>query len=344
MPIFTFDMFLNEVKYGGPHVHLIEFLLCLAISILIIHYIFKGLIFLICKNKHISEHILKRTFNGLAPCIGILLGISFIEYFITIPDFVKKHIDLLFHIVLTFTITLFIAHLCSEWIKYKMGRTSKQMGSTSILATAVDCAVYAIGALIFLESYGISISPLLTALGVGGLASALALQDTLNNLFTGITTLVSKQIRIGDYVKLSSGEEGRVVDMNWRNTTINTPTNNMIIVPNKNFGASTLTNYEQPYAECTILIPLTVTYGSDLNKVEETTLEVARYVLQKSEYGVSGFEPKVQFSSLGDYGISFNVVLRLRNVIDQASLKHQFIKRIYQKYEEKDIQLLIRHD
>ncbi|WP_367116585.1 mechanosensitive ion channel domain-containing protein [Megasphaera sp.] len=64
---------------------------------------------------------------------------------------------------------------------------------------------------------------------------------------------------MGDYIRLSSGEAGRVVDMNWRNTTIRTATGNMVIVPNKSIATATLTNYEQPLAECTISIPLTIT-------------------------------------------------------------------------------------
>lgn len=186
--------------------------------------------------------------------------------------------------------------------------------------------------------------PVLTALGDGGLASALALQDTLANLFSGITTIFSKQVRMGDYIKLASGEAGRVVDMNWRNTTIRTATGNMIIVPNKNIAASNVMNYEQPLAECTISIPITITYDNDLQKVEQVTLDVARYILKRSEYGVSGFEPLVRYDQLGEYGIRFQVVLRIRNILDEATLKHQFIKRIFNRYREENIQLLVRHD
>ncbi|XOQ51434.1 MAG: Transporter [Acidaminococcus timonensis] len=188
------------------------------------------------------------------------------------------------------------------------------------------------------------LGPVLTALGAGGLASALALQDTLANLFSGITTIFSKQVRMGDYIKLASGEAGRVVDMNWRNTTIRTATGNMIIVPNKNIAASNVMNYEQPLAECTIYIPITITYDNDLQKVEQVTLDVARYILKRSEYGVSGFEPLVRYDQLGEYGIRFQVVLRIRNILDEATLKHQFIKRIFNRYREENIQLLVRHD
>ena len=215
------------------------------------------------------------------------------------------------------------------------------------LREGIDIAnlcVYLMGVLFILSSYGISISPLLTALGAGGLASALALQDTLANLFSGITTLVSKQVHMGDYIRLASGEAGRVVDMNWRNTTIRTATGNMVIVPNKSIATATLTNYEQPLAECTISIPLTITYDNDLQHVEDVTLGVARHILDHSEYGVTGFEPLVRYDQMGEYGISFKVVLRIRNIVDEAVLKHQFIKRIYTTYKKENIQLLIRHD
>ena len=151
-------------------------------------------------------------------------------------------------------------------------------------------------------------------------------------------------MRTGDYIKLASGEAGRVVDMNWRNTTIRTATGNMIIVPNKNIAASNVMNYEQPLAECTISIPITITYDNDLQKVEQVTLDVAWYILKRSEYGVSGFEPLVRYDQLGEYGIRFQVVLRIRNILDEATLKHQFIKRIFNRYREENIQLLVRHD
>ncbi len=103
-------------------------------------------------------------------------------------------------------------------------------------------------------------------------------------------------------------------------------------------------NYEQPLAECTISIPITITYDNDLKQVEQVTLDVARCILKRSEYGVSGFEPLVRFDQLGDYGIRFQVVLRIKNILDEATLKHQFIKAIVNRYKEENIRLLVRHD
>jgi small-conductance mechanosensitive channel len=188
-----------------------------------------------------------------------------------------------------------------------------------------------------LESFGVSISPLLTALGVGGLAAALALQDTLANLFSGINILMAKQIKIGDFVKLSTGEEGHILDMNWRNTTIKTPTENMVVIPNQKFASSTITNYAQPFAECSITIPLGVSYDSDLEHVEKVTAALAKEILQETAGGVTCFEPLVRYTGFAESGITFTVILRVKTVTDQYLIRHQFIKKLPARYRQAGI-------
>lgn len=341
MPL-SLDSLAYEIQYGGPHVHLAVFIICQIIGIILLYYVFHIITYLINRYTQLPQDILDHITRFMPTMMGMCCGIAMADNIMDLPDIVKPHMQMIFYNVLTFTITLFIAHLISAFLQYKLSNSNLRNGSTSILATVINVGVYAIGIILILDAHGISISPLLTALGVGGLASALALQDTLSNLFSGITTLVSKQIRIGDYIKLSTGASGRVTDMNWRNTTLRTSTGNMIIVPNKSIAASTLMNYEQPLAECTITIPLTITYGSNLEQVESVTLETARHILANSQYGVTGFEPAVRYKELGEYGIAFDVVLRIKNVVDEGILKHQFIKAIYQAYQEAEIKLLER--
>lgn len=79
----------------------------------------------------------------------------------------------------------------------------------SLFVNLTKLFVFLVGVLIGLQSVGISITPILTALGVGGLAVALALQDTLSNLFAGLHIIATKQVKPGDFVKLESGERGR---------------------------------------------------------------------------------------------------------------------------------------
>jgi small-conductance mechanosensitive channel len=263
----TWDLLMEEFKNGGPHVHFVAFILFNILGILVLHYVFRWLIDFLSKHTRGSREAWAGAFRFLPVLLGMQLGIKLTKDILDLPKFVRHILNQHFHSLVIFTVTLFTAHLIAAYLKSRLSKSEERSSSMSILATVVDIGVYMVGFLFILNSYGISISPLLTALGAGGLASALALQDTLANLFSGITTIFSKQVRMGDYIKLASGESGRVVDMNWRNTTIRTATGNMIIVPNKNIAASNLTNYEQPLAECTITIPITITYDNDLQKV-----------------------------------------------------------------------------
>lgn len=327
----------NRIINGGFKTHLVVFFISLALGIILLRMVFAKVLKIIATKTKISYPLLQQTFRGIPTLSGILIGIYAAMEILTIPPKPLLFLQRLFHANVILCLTLMVAHLGSGYLKHKLGKTSKDFASTSIIATAIDLTVYAIGILILLESFGVSISPLITALGVGGLATALALQDTLANLFSGINILVSKQIKMGDFVKLSTGEEGHVVDMNWRNTTIKTLTENMAVVPNKTIASSIITNYAQPFAECSISIPLAVSYGSDLNHVEKVTVAVAKKILLETEGGVKKFEPFIRYGSIAGSSINFNVILRVKTVTDQQLVCHEFIKSIYERYQQEGI-------
>ncbi|TWH47809.1 mechanosensitive ion channel family protein [Sporomusa sp. KB1] len=332
----------NRIVNGGFKTHLVIFIICLVVGSIILQWVFSKILKIIAQKTNISYSLLQQTFKGIPTLLGILIGIYVAMEVLAIPPGPKLFLQHLFHSIVIMTLTLMVAHLASGYLKHKLGQKSEQFASTSILVTTIDLAVYAIGILVLLESLGVSISPLITALGVGGLATALALQDTLANLFSGINTLVSKQIKMGDFVKLSTGEEGHVIDMNWRNTTIKTPTENMVVVPNQKIASSIITNYAQPFAECSISIPIGVSYESDLDHVEKVTAAVAKEVLEETKGGATGFEPFVRYCSFGEYSINFNVILRVKTVTDQHLIRHQFIKRIYARYLQEGIVIPIQ--
>lgn len=327
----------NKIINGGFKIHLLVFFSSLAFGIIIIQQVFYRLLKIAARKTNLSYLLLQQIFRGIPTLLGMLIGFYAVMQILTIPPKPLFFLQKLFHSLVILSLTLLVARLASGYLKQKFGKTSGAFASTSILATSIDLAVYTIGILFLLESFGVAISPLLTALGVGGLAVALALQDTLANLFSGINILVAKQIKIGDFVKLSTGEEGHVVDMNWRNTTVKTSTENMVVVPNQKFASSTITNYAQPFAECSISIPIGVSYESDLDHVEQVTVAVAREVLQETEGGVHGFEPIVRYNGFGDSSIHLNVILRVRSVTDQYLVRHEFIKKIHVRYQQQGI-------
>lgn len=240
-------------------------------------------------------------------------------------------------VIIVLSATWVAAQTATRAMRIYALRTQGVIRTSSIFINITRLAIFVVGVLVLLQTLGISVTPLLTALGVGGLAVALALQDTLSNLFAGVQVLASKQIRPGDFVALDSGEHGYVVDLNWRNTSIRQLPNNMVIVPNKKLAETIVTNYYRPQRELSVLFEVGVAYDSDLEEVERITIEVAREVLRDVEGGIPAFEPFVRYHTFGDSSIGFTVVLRAREFTDQYLIKHEFLKRLHRRYGEEGI-------
>jgi len=197
--------------------------------------------------------------------------------------------------------------------------------------------VWTIGGLVLLDSLGVAITPLLTALGVGGLAVALALQDTLTNLFAGVHILASRKVQPGDFIQLDNGMQGYVVDTNWRNTIIRQLPNNILVVPNATVASSIVTNYHLPEHEMSVTVACGVSYESDLEHVERVAAEVGREVMLEVEGAVPRHEPVIRFTDFGGSSVNFNVGLRASDVSAQALIIHEFIKRLHSRYAQEGI-------
>jgi small-conductance mechanosensitive channel len=199
---------------------------------------------------------------------------------------------------------------------------------TSLTRNIVSAVISVLGLLVILNGLGLSITPMLTALGVGGLAVALALQEPLGNFFAGLFLTLAGQIRVGDYVKLDSGEEGYVVDFSWRSTRLRMLANNLIVVPNAKLAQAIMVNHHLPSEECAVLVQVGVDYASDLGHVERVAIDVGREVMSSVPGGVAEFEPFVRFHTFGESSVDFTMILRARQFVDQYLVKHEFIKRL----------------
>ena len=135
--------------------------------------------------------------------------------------------------------------------------------------------VLSIGAMVLMHYLGLDIRPMLTALGVGGLALALALQDTLANFFAGVHILAEEPISVGHFIRLSSGEEGTVIDIGWRTTRVRTGSNNIIVIPNTKITSGILINFSLPEARAVVEIPVVAGRDADAARVREIILEEA---------------------------------------------------------------------
>jgi small-conductance mechanosensitive channel len=238
-------------------------------------------------------------------------------------------------IALLYSVTLVLAKFTAGFVNIFIQRTEGV--PTSLISNLAKIAVFVLGTLIILQTVGVEITPIVTTLGIGGLAVGLALQDTLANLFSGFYLIISKQVRTGDYVKLDAGHEGYVLDISWRNTTIKEISNNVVIVPNSKLSSAIFTNYHLPAKEITLTLDVGVSYDSDLDKVEKVTVEVAKEVMQEIAPNLIANEPYIRFHNFGDFSIDFTLYMRVSEYFDQRIGKHIFIKKLHKRYQQAGI-------
>ena len=234
-------------------------------------------------------------------------------------------------------LTLIGLRMTDRVVRKYGNRLSTTLPLTSLTQNLAKAIILLFGALMILNNLGISITPLLTALGVGGLAVALALQETLTNLFAGIHITMARQVRVGDYVKIDSGQEGYVADISWRNTRVRTLSNSLIMIPNTKLSQAIVTNFTLPTPEMAVLVEVGVDYRSDLEKVEKITSQVGKETMKEVAGGVSEFEPFIRYHTFGPYSINFTVILQGKTFVDQYLLKHEFIKRLHRRYAQEKI-------
>ncbi|MEU3369911.1 mechanosensitive ion channel family protein [Streptomyces sp. NPDC006711] len=299
--------------------------------------------------KWLGKHALRTRWRGddiivdalrtVAPWAAAIAGAaaaaSALPLTARVAGIVNHTLSALIILITTFTVARVVAGLVQSLAQSRTGVA----GSATIFVNITRVVVVAMGALVALETVGVSIAPLLTALGVGGLAVALALQDTLANLFAGVHILASKTVQPGDYIRLSGGEEGYVVDINWRNTVVRNLSNNLVIIPNARLARTNMTNYTRPEQELTIVVQVGVGYECDLEHVERVTLDVVDSVMTDITGALPGHEAAVRFHTFADSRVNFSVILGVGEFSDQYRIKHEFIKRLHRRYRAEGISI-----
>lgn len=211
--------------------------------------------------------------------------------------------------------------------------------SSSLIPNAVRIVIILIGFVFFLGDLGYDIFPIIGALGIGGLAAALAFQDTLANLFSGFTILASRKVRAGDYIQLSSGETGFVTDINWRETTIRDFSNNLVIIPNSQITSNIITNYNLPQNDIFVELVIGVAYDSDLEQVERVVRETTKLAYAESMGEEMDTEPVFFYTGFFDSSINFKLKVLVKRFEDRMKVQHPLIKAIHRRFQEEGIEI-----
>ncbi len=290
-----------------------------------------------------TSHLDDLLIEGLeAPSMLLIISLAlYISLQLSeIPEAYTMYVVKGMQLSLILTLTMGLANVSGKLIAYFMKKVELPISVTGLLYAVTKAIVYAVGSLMMLNAVGVSITPIITALGVGGLATALALQDTLSNLFAGIHILAEHTIRVGDFIRLETGQEGYVEDISWRTTRIRMLPNNMVIVPNSKLAQSVVINYHLPDTTTGFQVRVSVSYDADPDLVERVLLEEAEKAAREVPGLLSDPAPSVRFlPGFGPSSLDFSINCKARDYLDQYLAQHELNKRIFKRFKQEGIEI-----
>jgi small-conductance mechanosensitive channel len=312
----------------------------LAIGLLVRRLLFSALARWAQKTSGQWDDIIVRALRGPFIIWVLMLAIHLASQVSSLPDKISNSIGKILVFLFIVSLTVVGSKIAGEAVKAYGTRTQGTLPVTSLTQNVAQLVVIVIGLLILLDSLRISITPLLTALGVGGLAVALGLQDTLANFFAGVHVSLAGNVRLGDYIKLGTGEEGYVSDITWRTTTVRALSNNLIIIPNSKLAQAIVINYHLPEKRLGMSITVPVSYDSDLDLVERILLEEAQKGAQEIEGLLADPAPSVRFiPGFGNSSLDFTLGCQVSEFVYQYPVQHELRKRILMRFRRENIQI-----
>ena len=294
------------------------------------------------KNLRFSEGVL-RSLRGLSILWFGLLGLNIALSLPNLPLFPSLILlsQKLLLVAFLASATWVVAQLSVEILRVYTTGDDGISSLTSLFEFLAKVLIFSCGFLLILSSIGISITPMLTAFGIGGVSLGLALQNTLANLMSGINIITSKKVRPGDYIELRTGEAGYVRDVDLRCTVIEEITNNLLVIPNAQIISSSFRNYSLPDHSLLIPVEVGISYDSDLEKVEKVTLEVMQEIAQLLQPHLGNYKPLILYGKLDYYSIVLTVYLKVveEEFFQHLTIKHEFIKLLHRRYQQEGIKL-----
>jgi len=292
------------------------------------------------KSASRVDLLITKTLSGPIMIWALILGLYFATQSSELPARVAGYVALSLGSLWIVSLTIMAVELTGSLVKFYGGRVAGDLPATSLTKNLAQLFVIIVGALILLRELNIDITPLLTALGVGGLAVALALQDTLSNLFGGFYVSIAGQVRLGDYIKINTGEEGYITDITWRSTSLRALNNTFIIVPNSKLAQAIVTNYNLPEKRMIFSIRVSAGYDSDADRVEQVLLEETTAAAGSVAGLLAEPAPSVRFlPGFGDSALEFTLNVQIGEFADQFPVQHELRKRILRRFRQEGIDM-----
>lgn len=301
------------------------FIILRAVAVIIEKFILKAT----AKTKtNIDDEFIKKVskpVNITILLIGLRIALEEIPLSQSVDEIFGRIVSSVIILMVAYIIYLFVDIVLFFFLRSKIkgGSQGTRESLLSLVNSVLRVAWVVLAVLYILDLWGVQIGPLLAGLGIAGLAVALALQPTLGNVFSGISILLDKSVKVGDLVYLDAETKGKILHVGLRSTKIVTFDNELIIVPNSKLADSRIQNVALPEKKSRAVIPFSVAYGSDINKVKKLILAE----IKKIKHAVHDPEPAVRFVEMADSALKFKAYFHVDDYdnrfesIDEANTK-----------------------
>jgi small-conductance mechanosensitive channel len=244
-----------------------------------------------------------------------------------------------------------IAIIPIAWLASWSGRWSRHLLETRVfdrmkvdysqrfsIGNLVRYVVMTIVVLIGLSTVGISLSGLAVLFGVLGVGLGFGLQSTVGNFFSGLVIILSRPIKEGDFIKTSSADgayEGTVTQIKLIYSVINTTLNETIVIPNSAIAGNSVHNYSYDDPSITLLIPVQVSYSSDIDLV----LEVLKEIGDSCPFRKPRVSSNAIVGSFDDSGITVKVYLTISKASDKYQARNYTNYQIWRRFKDNGIEI-----
>lgn len=291
------------------------------------------------------DDVVARALRGPIRAFATLTGLGLALLVTPLPAEAHAWTRALLGLLLGITLIVIAARFASSLVE-TYGERARLEGPSRNLARRVSTlAIWSLGILLVLQQQGINVTPLLTTLGLAGLAIALAFQDTLSNLFAGVYIQSDRPLDVGHYVRLEEhGLEGYVIEVGWRTSKIRTLGNNLIVIPNARLANTIVTDYALPEPRMSLLVRVPVSPEADAAKVEALILDEAA----KAAGSIPGFlatpAPFVRFiPGFTESGLEFTLICQVETFVDQYAVQHELRHRLSTRLRAEGLSPSVPH-
>ena len=208
--------------------------------------------------------------------------------------------------VVALVFTAVLAHLVTKLVNILMEKEVLHIANTSLMVNILRVVIWAIGVAVVLSTcFGIDVTAWITALGIGGIALSLGLQDTISNLIGGLQVSVLGIVKPGDYVDVG-GKCGIVEDVSWRHTTVRDFSGVTYVIPNKVMNTSTV-SILPPSRKVKVTVSFSENPGKDLEELKRNMLIAVKN--EVSKVAAVDKDPVFRFSTITEFSFQGTVII-----------------------------------